>query len=104
MSGTSIWSDADKARIVKESYGPDVSVVDLAEHYGIDKSTLYQWRRELTGSGVNPNRKRKTQRERVRTLDERLDMLFGAIRELTHQYEALGREKFIAQIKDVKLE
>jgi len=39
------WSAEDKARIVAESYAR--SVGDVADRFGLNKTQLFTWRREL---------------------------------------------------------
>ncbi|WP_244593350.1 IS66-like element accessory protein TnpA [Rhodoblastus acidophilus] len=40
------WSDAEKARIVAESFSPDTSVSDVARRNGVSRGLLTVWRRE----------------------------------------------------------
>jgi transposase len=40
------WSDAEKARIVAESFSPDMSVSDVARRNGVSRGLLTVWRRE----------------------------------------------------------
>ena len=40
------WSDAEKARIVAESFSPDTSVSDVARRNGVSRGLLNVWRRE----------------------------------------------------------
>jgi transposase len=39
------WSDEEKARIVEESYSPDLSVCAVARQHGLSPSQLFAWRR-----------------------------------------------------------
>ena len=40
------WSDAEKARIVAESFSPDTSVSDVARRNGVSRGLLTVWRRD----------------------------------------------------------
>jgi transposase len=40
------WSDAEKARIVAESFSPETSVSDIARRNGVSRGLLNVWRRE----------------------------------------------------------
>jgi transposase len=40
------WGDAEKARIVAESFSPDTSVSDVARRNGVSRGLLNVWRRE----------------------------------------------------------
>ena len=40
------WSDAEKARIVAESFRPDSSVSEVARRNGVSRGLLNVWRRE----------------------------------------------------------
>lgn len=40
------WSDAEKARIVAESFRPDSSVSEVARRNGVSRGRLNVWRRE----------------------------------------------------------
>lgn len=40
------WSEAEKARIVAESFSPDTSVSDVARRNGVSRGLLNVWRRE----------------------------------------------------------
>jgi transposase len=39
------WSDADKARIVSETFDPETSVCEVARRYGLHTSQLFAWRK-----------------------------------------------------------
>lgn len=54
------WTDAQKVRIVEESFGPDGIIADTARRHDIGRSLLVRWRRqyrngELSG-GLAPLR------------------------------------------------
>ena len=40
------WSEADKRRIVEESFAPGVQVVDVARRNGAATSLVFAWRRQ----------------------------------------------------------
>lgn len=40
------WSEADKRRIVEESFAPGVQVVDVARRNGASTSLVFAWRRQ----------------------------------------------------------
>ena len=46
------WSDAEKARIVSESFSPDTSVSDVARRNGVSRGLLTVWRREALKAGT----------------------------------------------------
>ncbi len=43
------WSPEDKARMVAESFAPELSVLAVARRHGVNPNQLYAWRRELRG-------------------------------------------------------
>jgi len=45
------WTTEEKARIVAESLGPDVSISDVARRYGVARGLLTVWRRQLSSDG-----------------------------------------------------
>ena len=45
------WSPDEKARMVAESFAPDLSVLAVARRHGVNPNQLYAWRRELRGDG-----------------------------------------------------
>jgi transposase len=51
------WSDADKARIVAETFDPETSVCEVARRHGLHTSQLFAWRklvrdRSLRAEGI----------------------------------------------------
>ena len=49
------YTKAEKLEIVKQSLDDDVSVIELAERYGIAPNTLYNWRsRYYKKMGIEP--------------------------------------------------
>lgn len=45
------WSNADKARIVRESLEPGAVVSEVAQRHGLNRSQLYDWRRKARAAG-----------------------------------------------------
>ena len=45
------WSAEEKARMVAESFAPEISVLAVARRHGVNPNQLYAWRRELRGDG-----------------------------------------------------
>lgn len=51
------WSDEEKSKILEELAQPGVRSADVARRYGVSRSLLYAWRKELalaTGSAPTP--------------------------------------------------
>lgn len=46
------WSDAEKARLVAETFLPGANVSAIARSQGLDPSQLYAWRRKALSSGA----------------------------------------------------
>ena len=46
------WSAATKRRIVAESYAAGTSVAQLARRYELNDNQIFNWRRELKGTGL----------------------------------------------------
>ena len=46
------WTSDEKARIVSESFGPNVVVSHVARRYGLHPNQLYAWRRELADAAA----------------------------------------------------
>jgi transposase len=46
------WTLEEKARIVSESFGPNVVVSHVARRYGVHPNQLYAWRRELADAAA----------------------------------------------------
>ena len=46
------WSAEDKARLVAESFEPDVTVSAVARRHGLTPQQLFTWRREARGTTV----------------------------------------------------
>lgn len=46
------WSEADKARIVAESFEPGVTTSDVARRHDISPQQLFLWRRQARGGGL----------------------------------------------------
>jgi transposase len=55
------WSEADKARIVRESLQPGAVVSEVAQRHGVTRSQLYDWRRKAgtAGDQVKPPRPKR---------------------------------------------
>lgn len=50
------YSQAEKLEIVKQSMGEDVLVDDLADRYGLNPHTIYNWRSQFYKSqGLSPS-------------------------------------------------
>ena len=50
-SGTRRWSEAEKRRIVAESYAPGVTVSAVARRHAINANLLFDWRRKFREAG-----------------------------------------------------
>jgi transposase len=47
------WTDAEKARIVKESLAEGASVAGVGRRHGIHTTLIYAWRRRLRGADLS---------------------------------------------------
>ena len=45
------WSEAEKRRIVAESYRPEVSVAVVARRNAVNANLVFKWRRQYRGRG-----------------------------------------------------
>ena len=50
------WSDAEKRRIVAESYAPGVTVSAVAKRHAINANLLFDWRRKFRDEGDGKTR------------------------------------------------
>jgi transposase len=46
------WSEADKGRIVAESFEPGVTTSDVARRHDLSPQQLFQWRRQARQGGL----------------------------------------------------
>jgi transposase len=46
------WNDADKARIVAETFDPETSISEVARRHGLHASQLFAWRRLARDGGL----------------------------------------------------
>lgn len=54
------WSEADKARIVAETFEPEASVSEVARRYELHTSQLFAWRRLARDGGLKVERSSDT--------------------------------------------
>ena len=41
------WSDAEKARIIEETFAPGAKVSEVARKHGVSRNLIFAWRREV---------------------------------------------------------
>ena len=46
------WNDADKARIVAETFDPETSISEVARRHGLHTSQLFAWRKLARDGGL----------------------------------------------------